>query len=264
MIEGMRAIVEMWTSGEVDWNSDLLRIPRRKIRPQPLQDPHPPMLVACTREDTLQTAGRLGLGVLSNAIAGPGESRRKRAIYDAGRAARQPGDIIGKFANDHFGAAVFTCVRNDAAEARSWGLRGLRYFLENARRYFGGGEAAKIDDGWTDEANLVAIRKILTPTSDSRPPSTTANVEVPTQRPGAGLLSGAFDPDDVLDARSSAMGSAKNTIEFVERMKDAGVDECYFIVQFGGVPHEVTMESIRQIGQNVITHFRKPARTVVL
>ena len=38
-------------------------------------------------------------------------------------------------------------------------------------------------------------------------------------------------------------------------LKEAGADEIMCIMQMGGVPHEVAMETIRQYGEYVIPHF---------
>ena len=257
MLESMRAIVTMWTEDEIEWNSDLLQIPRRRIRPQPVQQPHPPLSMACTRDDSFALAARLGLGVLSNAADGPGQARRKRAIYDAAIAARQPADMIAKAPNDHFGATVFTVVRDDPEEARAYGMRGMRYFMEGARRWYKDDGPPPHPDAWDDAENETAIRRLLEGTNHGS--ALNWKAEVARQQVGVGLANSAFDPDDVLDARSSAMGTAKNTIEFVERMADAGVDECYFLIQMGGVPNDVVLESIRQIGTKVIPHFRRAA-----
>jgi hypothetical protein len=59
---GLRAIVRMWTEDELDFSpeNDLLEMPVRTIRPQPMQEPHPPLAMACTKDDTFLLAGRLG------------------------------------------------------------------------------------------------------------------------------------------------------------------------------------------------------------
>src|SRR4029450_2495647 len=59
-IDGLRAVVKMWTNDETSYESDHLHIPLRTIRPRPVQDPHPPLLMACTRDDTFALAGKHG------------------------------------------------------------------------------------------------------------------------------------------------------------------------------------------------------------
>jgi alkanesulfonate monooxygenase SsuD/methylene tetrahydromethanopterin reductase-like flavin-dependent oxidoreductase (luciferase family) len=138
LVEGLRALVKMWTEEEMEYHSEILDIPRRTIWPRPFQDPHPPLSLACSRDESYRLAGRLGLGAMSNGVDGPNQARRKRELYDAAVVARSPSDVVGKFPNDHFGASVFTTILDDAEEARAYGMRGLRYFLESARFFFAG------------------------------------------------------------------------------------------------------------------------------
>jgi alkanesulfonate monooxygenase SsuD/methylene tetrahydromethanopterin reductase-like flavin-dependent oxidoreductase (luciferase family) len=268
LLESLRAIVHMWTEDEIEWDSEILKIPRRRIRPQPVQQPHPPLAMACSKDDSLELAARLGVGVLSNAADGPSQARRKREIYDAAIAARDPSAIVAKVPNDHFGATVFTVVGDDADEARRYGLRGMRFFMEGSRRWYVGGETPD-PASWNDDENEDELRKMfevartenflrrgaeITEREEGREPP----------RVGVGLANTTFNPDDVLDERSSAMGTPDHVIDFVERMADSGVDECYFLIQLGGVPDEKVLESISQIGKNVIPHFRRPSPTTVV
>jgi alkanesulfonate monooxygenase SsuD/methylene tetrahydromethanopterin reductase-like flavin-dependent oxidoreductase (luciferase family) len=254
----------MWTEEEMEYSSDYLQIPLRTIRPRPFQQPHPPLLMACTRDDTFDLAGTLGVGALSNAADGPNATRRKRDLYDAAVAARKPEDVVGKFTNDWLGATVFTCVRDDRDEARGLGLRGMRYFMEASRYYFARGAVFPDPNSWRDEDIEPALREMFAASKGSGSFSkvTADLVAESSGKVGVGLGNRALDPDEVLDARSSAMGNAHDTIDFVERMADAGADECYFVVQMGGLDPDVVLESIRQIGKNVIPHFRKPTPAV--
>ena len=264
LIEGLKAIVKFWTEEETEYVSDYLQIPLRTLCPRPMQEPHPPLLMACTRDDTFQLAGNLGVGALSNAADGPNATRRKRELYDAAIAARKPEDVVGKFSNDWLGATVFTCVRDDREEARRLGLRGMRYFMEASRYYFAKGTVFPDPDSWRDEDIEPALREMFAASGRSASFSKlTGDAQAEAEgKVGVGLFNRQFDPDEVLDARSSAMGDPHDTIDFVERMADAGADECYFVVQMGGLETDVVLESIRQIGKHVIPHFRKPTPTV--
>ncbi|MET0885362.1 MAG: LLM class flavin-dependent oxidoreductase [Mycetocola sp.] len=270
LIDGMHAIVKMWTEDEMEYHSDRLDIPLRTVRPRPMQDPHPPLVMACTRDDTFELAGRMGLAALSNAADGPEATRKKRALYDAAIAARQPGDIVGKFANDRLGATVFTSVRDDRDEARRIGLRGMRFFMEASSHFFGGKTAFPDPDSWRDEDIEPALRALFNKSSRGSFSKKTGDLEAaehgdsPKAGIGVGLANRELDADAVLDSRASAMGNAADVTDFVERMADAGADECYFVIQMGGTPIEAVMESIHQIGTKVIPHFRgKPATTIV-
>src|SRR5207248_8868269 len=47
------------------------RRPRRNVTPKPLQKPHPPLWVACSRRETIHLAARKGIGALSFSFVEP-------------------------------------------------------------------------------------------------------------------------------------------------------------------------------------------------
>ena len=53
-----------------------------------------------------------------------------------------------------------------------------------------------------------------------------------------------------------AYGNPDDCIRYVQRLFDSGADEILFLFQMGGIPHEAIMETIRNIGEKVIPHFR--------
>jgi alkanesulfonate monooxygenase SsuD/methylene tetrahydromethanopterin reductase-like flavin-dependent oxidoreductase (luciferase family) len=261
--ESLRAIVAMWTEHEVEWDSELLHIPRRSVRPQPMQEPHPPLFMACTRPDTLGLAGRLGLGALSNGIDGPRRAAEKRKLYDAAIAQRDPKDVIGKKTNDHFAVSCFTTALDDGDDARRFGLRGLRYFMEASRYFFTGGERPN-PDAYQDEENIDKLRAMTSSTADFGGGGVAAALKAMASAPAVGL--GNVDKIDDIDPgpdANSAFGTPSDTIEFVEGMIDAGADEIFFLVQMGGIPNEVVLETITNIGNKVIPHFRKSQPTTI-
>ena len=56
-----------------------------------------------------------------------------------------------------------------------------------------------------------------------------------------------------------AYGNADDCIRYVTRLQEAGADEILFLLQMGTVPHESILETIRNIGEKVIPHFRAKA-----
>ena len=59
------------------------------------------------------------------------------------------------------------------------------------------------------------------------------------------------------DPRIAAYGTVDDCIGYVSRLIEAGADEILFICQMGSVPQWAQLETIRNIGQHVIPHFRK-------
>jgi hypothetical protein len=54
-----------------------------------------------------------------------------------------------------------------------------------------------------------------------------------------------------------AYGDVDNCIRYVERLFEAGADEILFLFQMGTIPNAVVLETIRNIGERVIPHFRR-------
>ena len=53
------------------WDSEFIRMPPRNVVPKPLQKPHPPLWVACSRRETIHFAARNGIGALSFSFVEP-------------------------------------------------------------------------------------------------------------------------------------------------------------------------------------------------
>src|SRR5438128_6442352 len=57
--DAMAAIAHMFVEEPfAGWDSKYLKMPPRNVVPKPLQKPHPPLWVACSRRETIQFAGR--------------------------------------------------------------------------------------------------------------------------------------------------------------------------------------------------------------
>jgi alkanesulfonate monooxygenase SsuD/methylene tetrahydromethanopterin reductase-like flavin-dependent oxidoreductase (luciferase family) len=55
---------------------------------------------------------------------------------------------------------------------------------------------------------------------------------------------------------SSVIGDPVSARESVQRFVDAGVDELILVMQTGIQPHELIMESIRTMAEEVIPYFK--------
>ena len=53
-----------------------------------------------------------------------------------------------------------------------------------------------------------------------------------------------------------AYGTVEDCIGYVQRLVDAGADEILFLNQMGTVPQWAMLDTIRNIGEHVIPHFR--------
>ena len=240
--ESMYLIPKMWMQDEIEHHG-LIDIPPRPVHPKPFQDPHPPMYMACTRDDSLVTAGSRGLGALVLGFSGPDEIARKNEIYREAYKTRKAEDQVGFRPTEHLAALCPAVILEDRERARRIGVRGQRFFGESIRFWYAGGDKPTVDDLDAD-AQIAEIKK-----SEQELVAYLGQEKIP-----------------IIDATTSnyhieedAYGTVDQAIRYVQRLVDAGADEILFMLQMGAIPHEVTMETIRNIGNHLIPHFRKQA-----
>jgi len=102
-------------------------MPCRNVLPKPLQQPHPPMWIACTNRDTIKVAARNGLGALAFSFIDPDEARAWSKIYY---------DIIkseecvplGHSVNANIAVVSAFSIHADRAEAIRRGQQGFEFF----------------------------------------------------------------------------------------------------------------------------------------
>jgi alkanesulfonate monooxygenase SsuD/methylene tetrahydromethanopterin reductase-like flavin-dependent oxidoreductase (luciferase family) len=62
--EAVAALIPMFGEGPTEFHGEFFDLPTRNVIPKPLQKPHPPLWVACSQRDTIEAAGRWGIGAL--------------------------------------------------------------------------------------------------------------------------------------------------------------------------------------------------------
>jgi alkanesulfonate monooxygenase SsuD/methylene tetrahydromethanopterin reductase-like flavin-dependent oxidoreductase (luciferase family) len=237
--ESMYLIPKMWMQDTIEHHG-LIDIPERPVHPKPFQDPHPPMYMACTRHDSLTTAGSRGLGALVMGFNGAGEIAERNEAYRKAFAARKQEDQVGYRPTEHLAALCATVVLDDRAKARRIGIRGQRFFAESIAYWYAGGAPPQVDD--LDEETQLAQLK----SSENRMVAFLGDHGIPVLSDATGN----YHIDD------DAYGTVEDCIRQVGRIIEAGADEILFLVQMGTIPHEISMETIRNIGTHVIPHFR--------
>jgi alkanesulfonate monooxygenase SsuD/methylene tetrahydromethanopterin reductase-like flavin-dependent oxidoreductase (luciferase family) len=237
--ESMYLIPKMWMQDTIEHHG-LIDIPERPVHPKPFQDPHPPMYMACTRHDSLTTAGSRGLGALVMGFNGAGDIAERNEAYRAAFKNRKQEDQVGFRPTEHLAALCATTVLDDRAKARRIGIRGQRFFAESIAYWYAGGAPPQVDD--LDEETQLAQLK----SSENRMVAFLGDHGIP-------VLSDATGNYHIED---DAYGTVEDCIRQVGKIIEAGADEILFLVQMGTIPHEISMETIRNIGQHVIPHFR--------
>jgi alkanesulfonate monooxygenase SsuD/methylene tetrahydromethanopterin reductase-like flavin-dependent oxidoreductase (luciferase family) len=62
--DAVRCIVPMFTHEGWQYDGPYFKFPLRNVLPKPVQKPHPPLWVACSQLETIELAGRCGIGAL--------------------------------------------------------------------------------------------------------------------------------------------------------------------------------------------------------
>jgi len=238
--EALHMISHMWEDDEFEWHGTLDITPHQ-VLPRPVQSPHPPLFMACTKEATVELAAEYGVGSLVLGFAGADEIAHLNKIYRAAVERRDGSRLVSSIVNDHFSALCPTIVLDDPEEALAIGARGQRFFAESINHWYGRGPAPAQDT--ENDDNVAAVRE-----DAERMVAKLHEANIPVS-PNA---TSTFNINH-------AYGTAEQAIEYVDRLIAAGADEIMCLVQMGTVPDEVCRETIRKWGTTVIPHFRPSA-----
>ncbi|NUP52687.1 MAG: LLM class flavin-dependent oxidoreductase [Catenulispora sp.] len=236
--EALRIISSCWTTEQFEWHG-LLDIGPGQVLPRPVQTPHPPLFMACSKAATLRTAADYGIGALVLGFAGAQEIAAMRRVYDEAIAIRTGEKFVSTVRNDHFAALCPTIVADDGDEAFRIGARGQRFFAESILHWYGDGPEPAEDTEHDD--NAAALRR-----GQEAVVAKLHEAHIPV-RPSS---TGTYNVDH-------AYGTAARAIEYVQRLAEIGVDEVICLIQMGTVPQHAALETIRQWGDHVIPSFKK-------
>src|SRR5256714_35165 len=79
--DALRPLVPMFGAAPVEYHGPSFAFPRRTVLPKPRQKPHPPLWVACSQRDTIEAAGRWGMGALGFQFVSADEAHAWVAAY---------------------------------------------------------------------------------------------------------------------------------------------------------------------------------------
>jgi alkanesulfonate monooxygenase SsuD/methylene tetrahydromethanopterin reductase-like flavin-dependent oxidoreductase (luciferase family) len=112
-----------------------LSMPPRNVVPKPVQKPHPPLWVACSRRETIRLAAEKGIGALSFSFVEPEEAEawvdEYHAIIDSERC------VPGGFAvNPQVACVLPMMCAPDEAQAIERGIDGAHFFGYSLAHYY--------------------------------------------------------------------------------------------------------------------------------
>ena len=217
-----------------------VRLPPRNVVPKPVQRPHPPVWVACTRRETILLAARHGIGALSFAFADPEEA--KQWVDDYYEALAAEGVPIGDAVNANLACVTSFFCHNDESEAVRRGAEGTNFIGYSLGHYYVFGRHVPGSGNlWAEYRERRAERGF--------------DPEAVALAAGNAETLGAKVVQQGTSGLRGAMGTPAQVRDYLRRYEDCGVDQVILSCSAGRNRHEHIMESLELFGREVLPEF---------
>jgi alkanesulfonate monooxygenase SsuD/methylene tetrahydromethanopterin reductase-like flavin-dependent oxidoreductase (luciferase family) len=219
-----------------------VQMPPRNLVPKPLQRPHPPLWVACSRRDTIHLAATLGIGALTFSFVEADEAKAWVDDYYA-TIASQECVPAGFAVNANLACVLPLMCHADEVTAIDRGLDGSHFFGYSLGHYYVFGvHKPGVTDVWEEfQENRDRFGFSRTVAAQTG------------QQLGAQLM------EQGLGSLRGAVGTPSQIRELVRRYESAGVDQLIFISQAGRNRHEHICESLELFARDVMPEFHERA-----
>lgn len=209
------------------------RMPCRNVLPKPLQQPHPPMWMACTNRDTIRVAASKGLGALAFSFVDPDEARTwSKIYYDTIRS--EECVPLGHRVNANIAMVSAFSLHEDREEAIRRGQESFEFFVYA----LGALVTQDIVPGRTDISG-----------DFSRKRAASAEAQAVADANGA----------DSAFRRAPGIGTPDDFRAHIRNFEEAGVDQIILLQQAGRNPHEGICESLELFAKAVLPEFKAKA-----
>ena len=221
--DAVRCIMPMFTKEGWEYDGPYFKFPLRNVLPKPVQKPHPPLWVACSQLETIEMAGRRGIGALGfQFVSADAAHAWVHAYYNS--ITKRLDKLADYQINPNIAlVSYFMCADTDEeARRRAEGLT----FFQFALRFYGAS----------------ADRR--------RPPAGSVNLwEEFTAWKNA-------NPDTVEKAlRGGLVGSPDTIRKKLRKFQESNVDQIILLNQAGKNSHEHICESLELFAKDVMPEF---------
>jgi len=217
-----------------------VQMPPRNVVPKPVQKPHPPLWVACSRRETILMAAREGMGALTFSFIDPEEA--DGWVRDYERVLEQECVPLGLEVNPQVACVTPMMVHSDEREAVTRGLEGANFFgYSLAHFYVFGKHVPGKTDVWQEFQEKRAQMGY----------SPEVALALRQERLGAKIAAGGGE------GLRGAVGTPRQLRDFLLRYEQAGVDQIIFVMQAGRNRHEHIMESLELFAREVMPEFKE-------
>jgi alkanesulfonate monooxygenase SsuD/methylene tetrahydromethanopterin reductase-like flavin-dependent oxidoreductase (luciferase family) len=233
----LRCLTETPFTGHV---GEHVRMPPRNVVPKPIQRPHPPVWVACSRRETIHLAAQHAIGALAFAFFDPEEARHWVDDYYSTLAAE--GVPIGDAVNANLACVTSFFCHEDEAEAVRRGAEGVNFIGYSLGHYYVfGRHVPGTGDLWADYR---ARRAEL-----GYDPEAVALAAANEERLGAKSVAQGTS------GLRGAMGTPNQVRDYLRRYEECGVDQVILSCAAGRNRHEHIMETLELFGREVLPEF---------
>ncbi len=218
--EGVEQAANMMTMRPYPgYEGQFFSMPARNVVPKPMQKPHPPIWMACSRRESIARAARNGVGALVFGFVTPQQAKQWRDEYYQIIMSEEciP---IGHAVNANFATLNGMMVHDRAEEALRRGLEGFKFFGFAIAHYAVYGEHHPgITNLWK---RFLAVRDDI------------------TAGPGSGSI-----------------GTPKAVADHLAGFAEAGIDQMIFIQQAGRTQHDHICEAMELFAREVMPRFKE-------
>lgn len=238
--EALDAVTRMFVETPfAGYEGEFLKMPVRNVVPKPLQKPHPPLWVACSRRDAIHLAASKGIGALSFSFVEPEQA--KEWVDDYYDTLLSPACIPAGFSvNANVAVTVPFMCHPDEEEAIRRGLDGGHFFGYSLGHYYAyGNHRPGVTNVWNifqhNRASFGFDRDVAAQTGQT--------LAAQMLEEGIGSLRGAI-------------GTPEQIRDLLRRYEAAGVDQVIFVSQAGRNQHQHIMESLEVFASQVMPEFQ--------
>jgi alkanesulfonate monooxygenase SsuD/methylene tetrahydromethanopterin reductase-like flavin-dependent oxidoreductase (luciferase family) len=238
-LEGLEVAIRCMTEtpfGGVEGR--FVTMPPRNVVPKPVQKPHPPLWVACSRRDTILLAAEKGIGALSFAFVEPEDAKQWVDEYEL--TLRDRCVPVGLSVNPQVACVTPMMCATREEDALARGLEAANFFGYSLAHYYVFGDHVPATTNVWDEFLRRRGKAGYSPAA-----------ALAAQRETLGARAAAGDQTGL----RGAVGTPAQLREFLRRYEEAGVDQLIFVMQAGHNRHEHIMESIELFGSQVLPEF---------
>ncbi len=240
--EAVREIPKMWTRDLYSHDGKHFSVPERCILPKPIQKPHPPMWVTSSNPETVEVAGRMGLGV---AVFSFGDPLKLRPLVDIYKRAIENADPIGEVINNKFVTIAPLVCLEDGELARK---------TQDDR-------AGLIDPYFAVYFDTIPDLAARTKDEPRPIPQTRLRELVEEAKRDPNLpgpfAKGVVDPE-TMHVNGICAGTPDEVARTVGRYQEAGIDQLVMLPRLASwtEDEELVWESMRLFGREVIPRFK--------